>query len=90
MNNNVSATQKILYALENGQTFSVKQGQHRFGVKNISARISELRDAGHAIYTNTKNLVRGNGTFKVYRLGTPSTQVRAAARRARMTGRKSS
>ena len=37
-------------------TFTVKQAQKRFGVKNVSARIEELRKEGHCIYTNTKNL----------------------------------
>ena len=50
-------------------TFSVAQARRRFGVKNISARIAELRQEGWPIYTNIKS--RGDGTkVAVYRLGT--------------------
>ena len=79
----LSAKQKMLNALkkkEGYNTFTVKQAQRRFGIKNVSARIDELRQEGHCIYTNTK--VRGDGSkVAVYRIGTPTkAMVRAALR----------
>lgn len=56
-------------------TFSVKQGRRLFGVQNVSARIAELREEGHAIYTN---IVRNRDGEKiaVYRLGSPTKNQR--------------
>jgi predicted ArsR family transcriptional regulator len=75
-----SAKQKMLAALSKTggyNTFTVAQAQNRFGVTNVSARINELREEGHAIYTNRKTLADGR-TISVYRLGTPSKKVVAA------------
>jgi hypothetical protein len=71
--NKVSAKTRILNALkqtEGYNTFTVKSAQRRFGIKNVSARIEELRKEGYCIYTNTKT-VNGN-KINVYRLGTPT------------------
>lgn len=56
-------------------SFSVRQAQRWFGITNVSARIAELRQEGHPIYTNiVKN---GNGEkVVVYRLGTPTRNPR--------------
>ena len=63
-------------------TFSVAQGRNRFGIKNVAQRIHELRQDGHAIYTNLKR--RGDGsTVRVYRLGTPTKAMKAAARKTK-------
>jgi len=70
---NLSAKTRMLNALkqtEGYNTFTVKSAQRRFGIKNVSARIDELRQEGHCIYTNTKTV---NGKkINVYRLGTPT------------------
>jgi predicted transcriptional regulator len=76
-----SAKQRILSYLskkEGYNTLSVAQARARFGIQNVAARIDELRQEGHCIYTNTKR--RGDGTkVSVYRLGTPTkAMVRAA------------
>lgn len=75
----LSAKQRMLQTLTktNGyNTFSVAQARVRFGIKNVAARISELRKEGYAIYTNVR--VRGNGTkVSVYRLGKPSKSLKA-------------
>lgn len=79
-----SAKSRMLKTLKSNSaynTFSVAQGRNRFGVKNISARISELRADGHVIYTNTRR--RNDGSkVKVYRLGKPTKAMRAAARKS--------
>lgn len=81
MTTRISAKQRILNFLtksEGYNTLSVAQARARFGVQNVAARIDELRQEGHCIYTNTKR--RADGTkVSVYRLGTPTkTMVRAA------------
>jgi hypothetical protein len=75
-----SVKQKMLETLsktEGYNTFTVAQAQARFGIKNVAARINELREEGHSIYTNTKTLSNGR-KISFYRLGTPSKKVIAA------------
>jgi hypothetical protein len=81
MTTHVSAKQKMLNYLnkkEGYNTFSVAQGRKLFGIQNVSARIDELRQDGHCIYTNT--VTKNDGSkVSVYRLGTPTrAMVRAA------------
>jgi predicted transcriptional regulator len=70
----VSAKSRILTFLsktEGYNTLSVAQAQSRFGIKNVSSVIAQLRAEGYAIYTNMKR--RGDGSqVAVYRLGRPS------------------
>lgn len=78
---NLSAKQKMLAALkqtEGYNTFTTKQAQRRFGIQNVSARIDELRQEGHCIYTNKR--VATDGTkVSFYRLGTPTKAMVQAA-----------
>lgn len=77
---NVTATtqsQKVLNFLRSGQSLSAKQASGLFGVTSLGKRVSELRASGYPIYTNTAK----NGAT-VYRLGTPSRAMIAAAYRA--------
>jgi hypothetical protein len=76
-----SAKQKIITFLskkEGYNTLTTAQARARFGIQNVSARIDELRQEGHVIYTNTKT--RGDGSkVASYRLGKPTkAMVRAA------------
>ena len=77
----LSAKQRILNFLSKKQgynTLSVAQARARFGVQNVSARIEELRQEGHCIYTNTKRRADGS-KVQVYRVGSPTkAMVRAA------------
>jgi len=77
----LSAKQRILNFLAKKQgynTLSVAQARARFGIQNVTARIDELRQDGHCIYTNTKRRADGS-KVNVYRLGTPTkSMVRAA------------
>jgi hypothetical protein len=77
----LSAKEKMLNALtqtEGYNTFTTKQAQRRFGITNVSARISELRQEGYAVYGNKKNI--GGEVQTVYRLGTPSKSFKAQCR----------
>lgn len=77
---NLSAKQKMLAALkqtEGYNTFTTKQAQRRFGIQNVSARIDELRQEGHVIYTN-KKVVDGR-KVAFYRMGKPTKALVKAA-----------
>ena len=81
MTTKLSAKEKILKYLskKDGQnTLTVAQARARFGIQNVSARIDELRQEGHVIYTNTKT--RSDGSkVSYYRMGKPTKAfVRAA------------
>lgn len=74
MTKSTSAKAKILATLtktDGYNTLTVAQARARFGITNVSARIDELRQEGHVIYTNTKT--RGDGTkVASYRMGKPT------------------
>lgn len=81
MKKQLSAKQKILNFLSKSEgynTLTVAQARARFGIQNVSARVDELRQEGHCIYTNTVR--RGDGTkVRAYRIGKPTkAMVRAA------------
>jgi hypothetical protein len=70
----LSAKQRMLNALsktEGYNTFTVEQARRRFGITNVSARIDELRQEGHVIYTNTKYNANGVKVAS-YRMGKPT------------------
>ena len=87
MTKQISAKQKILNYLsktEGYNTLTTAQARARFGIQNVSARIDELRQEGHCIYTNT--VKRGDGTkVKAYRIGKPTKAMVKAALRAGYT-----
>ena len=56
-----------------------------YGVRNVSATISDLRMLGFAIYANQETDSKGR-TKTFYRLGTPSRRVVAAGFRASAAG----
>jgi hypothetical protein len=68
---------RILKSLQNGAELTKAQITKRFGVRNPSAHISRLRQAGYSIYNNTRTLNNGS-TKNVYRLGTPTRRTVAA------------
>jgi predicted transcriptional regulator len=75
---NVSVTQKLLSYLQTGRDITANQARAKFGITNVSARMSELRKAGYAIYLNEKTTSQGY-TIKAYRLGTPTRRMVAIA-----------
>ena len=79
----LSSKQKMVNYLskKNGyNTFSVAQGRKLFGIQNVTARIDELRQEGHCIYTNSRKLEDGR-KITYYRLGSPTkAMVKAALR----------
>ena len=78
-------TFKLFSALSNGERISASQAQHRFGIKNVSAEVSRVRQAGYAVYANTR--MAGNGVqVTEYRIGTPSRKLIAAGYKAMALG----
>ena len=72
---------RVLEALQKGEELTAAQIKARFGVKNPTATVSDLRYAGFAVYANQHTDTKGRVSTK-YRLGTPSRAVIAAGFRA--------
>tara|TARA_R100001369_G_scaffold49675_1_gene76427 strand:- start:493 stop:747 length:255 start_codon:yes stop_codon:yes gene_type:complete len=79
----VSLKSKILVALKSGKAVSGKQfaARHNTSVTTVSARVSELRREGFAIYNNKKTDSQGRSAF-FYRIGKPTRAVIAAGYKA--------
>jgi len=68
----MATREKILNFLTSGKTLTTAQARFQYRIKNVSARIHELRKTGHNIVTEKKTLASGK-TVNVYRLEqTPS------------------
>lgn len=83
--NRDSKTFKLFTALHEGERISASQAAKRFGIKNISAEVSRIRQGGFAVYADQRKA--GNGvTVTEYRLGDPSRKLVAAGYRALSLG----
>jgi hypothetical protein len=70
-------TFKVFQALQSGDAITPSQAEKRFGVKNLSAEVSRIRQHGFAVYSNTRKA--GNGVqVTEYVLGKPSRKLVAA------------
>ena len=76
---------RVLEALQNGEQLTAKQISARFGVKNPTATISDIRFAGYAVYANKHTDTKGRVTTK-YRTGKPSRAIVAAGYRSMALG----
>ena len=80
-----SKTFKIFTALRNGEKLTQSQAEKRFGVKNLSAEASRIRQNGYAVYS--KSRTAGNGvTVTEYELGNPSREIVALGYLAKSMG----
>jgi predicted ArsR family transcriptional regulator len=82
---NVTKQTRVLEALQSGEELTAKQISARFGIKNPTATISNIRLSGFAVYANKRTNKLG-GTYTKYRLGTPSREVVAAGYKALAMG----
>jgi len=83
--NQETKTYKLFNALHSGETVTASQAAKRFGIKNISAEVSRIRQAGFAVYANTR--VAGNGVkVTEYAIGKPSRKIVAAGYKALAMG----
>jgi predicted ArsR family transcriptional regulator len=76
---------RVLEALQSGEQLTAKQISARFGVKNPTATISDIRFAGYAVYANMHKDTKGRVSTK-YRLGKPSRAIVAAGYKALAMG----
>jgi hypothetical protein len=78
-------THKLFTALKSGEKFTASAAEKRFGVKNIAAEASRIRQAGFAVYANSR--LAGNGVkVTEYEMGQPSRKLIAAGYRAMAMG----
>jgi hypothetical protein len=83
--NEETKTYKLFNALHSGDVVTPAQADKRFGIKNISAEVSRIRQAGFAVYANKR--VAGNGVkVTEYVLGKPSRKIVAAGYKALAMG----
>ncbi len=78
-------TFKLFNALYNGESVTPAQAEKRFGIKNMSAEVSRIRQNGYAVYANTRKA--GNGVqVTEYQIGKPSRKLIAAGYKAMSLG----
>jgi len=83
--NEDTKTYKLFSAMINGESVSPSQAEKRFGIKNISAEVSRIRQAGFAVYANSRKA--GNGVqVTEYVIGKPSRKIVAAGYKAMALG----
>ena len=83
--NEDTKTYKLFSAMINVESVSPSQAEKRFGIKNISAEVSRIRQAGFAVYANSRKA--GNGVqVTEYVIGKPSRKLVAAGYRAMQLG----
>jgi|NOAtaT_6_FD_contig_21_10711073_length_572_multi_3_in_0_out_0_1 hypothetical protein len=69
----MTQNERLIQYLSTGRTLTAAQARSRFGVRNLRARVNDLRNDGFCVYTNRNS----NGV--TYRMGTPSRAIVAAA-----------
>lgn len=76
---------KLFNALYQGDAVTASQAEKRFGIKNISAEVSRIRQSGYAIYANTRT-AGNNVQVTEYVMGKPSRKIVAAGYKALAMG----
>ena len=77
-------TFKVFSALRNGEALTAAKAK-KMGVGNLAADVARVRQAGHAVYTNSRKA--GNGVqVTEYVMGRPSRKLIAAGYRALAAG----
>lgn len=83
--NTETKTFKVFNALRNGDKLTQAQAEKRFGVKNLAAEASRIRQNGYAVYANTRKA--GNGVMVTeYEMGRPSREIVALGYKAKSLG----
>ena len=78
-------TYRLFQALHAGEAITPAAAEKRFGIKNMSAEVSRIRQNGFAVYANQR--VAGNGVkVTEYQLGKPSRKLIAAGYKAMALG----
>lgn len=78
-------TFKVFNALYEGQKLTASDAAKRFGVKNLAAEASRIRQSGYAVYSTTRTA--GNGVkVTEYEMGKPSREIVALGYKAKALG----
>ncbi len=78
-------TFKVFNALYAGEALTPAEAKKRFGVGNLAAEASRIRQHGYAVYSNSRKA--GNGvTVTEYVLGKPSREIVALGYKAKAMG----
>lgn len=78
-------TFKVFTALYNGEALTQSDARKRFGVGNLSAEATRIRQGGYAVYSNNRRA--GNGVVVTeYTLGRPSREIVALGYKAKAAG----
>ena len=78
-------TFKLFNAMYNGEKVTASQAEKRFGIKNISAEVSRIRQNGYAVYAN-KRTAGNHVEVTEYEIGRPSRKLIAAGYKAMPLG----
>jgi hypothetical protein len=62
----MTQTQRILIYLKSGKEITAIDALNKFGCFRLAARIADLRNQGHTIWTNY--ITKDNKTFAAYKL----------------------
>ena len=82
-----SKTFKVFTALYNGAKLTQAAAEKQFGVKNLSAEATRIRQHGYAVYANTRKAANGVVVTE-YELGKPSREIVALGYKAKAMGMK--
>lgn len=83
--NKDTKTFKIFNALYNGAKLTQAQAEKQFGVKNLRAEATRIRNSGYAVYSSTRKA--GNGVMVTeYELGKASREIVALGYKAKRLG----
>ena len=83
--NKETKTYKLLQALKAGETITPAQADKRFGIKNLSAEATRVRQGGYVVYSRARKA--GNGVnVREYQMGVPSRKFIALAYKAQAMG----
>lgn len=80
-----SKTFKVFTALYNGAKLTQSQAEKQFGVKNLSAEATRIRQHGYAVYANQRKAANGVMVTE-YELGKPSREIVALGYKAKAMG----
>lgn len=78
-------TYKVFNALYNGEKLTQAEATKRFGVKNLSAEATRIRQNGYAVYANTRKAANGVVVTE-YEMGKPSREIVALGYKAKAMG----
>lgn len=78
-------TYKVFHALYNGEKLTQSEATKRFGVKNLAAEASRIRQNGYAVYSNSRKAANGV-TVTEYEMGKPSREIVALGYKAKAMG----